>query len=278
MNNQKDIPKTELNSYGQAIDNPGKLALAHKPVYEFANKKTEKLVTALYMVTDCMEADEALKSKLRFLAVELLSDTHTLTLPLPIDKSTHVATLVSRVGEVLSFVGIASTIGFISEMNASILNREFKALIDELVPYQSSDAHVAVTLTEKLFEVEKPVETFLPREILKDKIPYNGHLLKRTYLSQSQANAIPPLTSRQPLKPIDKGERIEKILSLIKDLPAQAGKKNSAHSQEGISIKDISIAFTDCGEKTIQRELNALVAKGLIKKIGAKRWSRYQSL
>ena len=73
MNNQKDTQKTRLNSYGQTnvldIKN-----LNNKHIYEFANKKTEKLVTALYMVTDCMDTDDALKSKLRHLGVELLSD------------------------------------------------------------------------------------------------------------------------------------------------------------------------------------------------------------
>ena len=62
---------------------------------------------------------------------------------------------------------------------------------------------------------------------------------------------------------------MKKILSLIKDVDT---------TKSGVSIKDISSAFTDCGEKTIQRELNSLVAKGLVHKIGAKRWSRYQAV
>ncbi len=70
-------------------------------------------------------------------------------------------------------------------------------------------------------------------------------------------------TTPKPL--LDKEGRVSKILGIIKD-------------KKEVSIKDISIAFTDYSEKTIQRELNALVAKGTIKKIGAKRWSRYQAI
>jgi DeoR/GlpR family transcriptional regulator of sugar metabolism len=62
-----------------------------------------------------------------------------------------------------------------------------------------------------------------------------------------------------------KQDRTAKILALIKD-------------KKDLSIKDVSIAFTDCSEKTIQRELNTLVSKGHIRKVGSKRWSRYLSL
>ena len=41
-------------------------------------------------------------------------------------------------------------------------------------------------------------------------------------------------------------------------------------------IKDIVMSITGCSEKTIQRELSALVAQGVLKKIGEKRWSRYE--
>lgn len=42
-----------------------------------------------------------------------------------------------------------------------------------------------------------------------------------------------------------------------------------------LTIKDIAVSVTGCSEKTIQRELLALVAKGVLKKKGERRWSRY---
>src|ERR1035437_9225470 len=103
MNNQKDTQKTSLNSYGQ----PNVLdvkTFTDRPVYEFANKKTEKLVTALYMVTDCMDTDDALKGKLRQLGVELLSDMYKLASLSPMDKHVHISASLSHVDEILSFV------------------------------------------------------------------------------------------------------------------------------------------------------------------------------
>lgn len=42
-----------------------------------------------------------------------------------------------------------------------------------------------------------------------------------------------------------------------------------------LSIKDLSSVVKGCSEKTIQRELIALVEKGILNKTGERRWSRY---
>lgn len=41
------------------------------------------------------------------------------------------------------------------------------------------------------------------------------------------------------------------------------------------SIKDISGTITDCSEKTIQRELNALIKDNIVQRKGQRRWSTY---
>ena len=41
------------------------------------------------------------------------------------------------------------------------------------------------------------------------------------------------------------------------------------------TIKDISEIITDCSEKTIQRELNAMIEDSIVKRHGERRWSRY---
>lgn len=41
------------------------------------------------------------------------------------------------------------------------------------------------------------------------------------------------------------------------------------------TIKDISEIITDCSEKTIQRELNAMIAENIVKRQGERRWSTY---
>ena len=41
------------------------------------------------------------------------------------------------------------------------------------------------------------------------------------------------------------------------------------------TIKDISEIITDCSEKTIQRELNAMIEENIVKRQGERRWSKY---
>ena len=45
--------------------------------------------------------------------------------------------------------------------------------------------------------------------------------------------------------------------------------------KDPVSIKDITDSVTDCGPKTIQRELNHLIKDRLVIKIGDRRWSKY---
>ncbi|MFA6515176.1 MAG: hypothetical protein WCT42_02845 [Candidatus Paceibacterota bacterium] len=272
MNNQKDTQKTNVNIYEQSDVSDNK-SLANIPVYEFANKKTEKLVTALYMVSDCMDTDDALKGKLRLLGVELLSDMYKLATLSPMDKHIHITISLTHIYEILSFIEIAYTIGFISEMNTNILKKEFSFLASDLKLSQTKDKHFTFTLDEKMFELPELQSSGGVRQggvrqglaQIKDnnldkRTSFNtmSFMNKKSPLQNSEQKRTPNSTSNLA----DRQDRSNKIISLIK------GKKD-------ISIKDISLAFTDCSEKTVQRELNALVLKGQLKKTGAKRWSRY---
>lgn len=281
MNNQKDIEKTSsnqvANNQGQNTMSIGKSLISN--TYNHSNKKTEKLVTALYMVTDCMDTDDALKGKLRLLGVELLSDMYKLSTLEPMDKDKHIASSLSRVHEVISFIEIAYTIGFISDMNTHILKREFTVLIAELESYKSKDKHFTFTLDETMFDV--------PQESISDISDYSKNSGIKSTLSVFDSSSVikdiskptekrttintMSLIKRHPMSNsnTNKIDRSERIISILRSLSSKTGKPE-------ISIKDISSEFTDCSEKTIQRELNDLVSKGQIKKSGAKRWSKYQ--
>ncbi len=262
MNNQKDTQKTNLNSYGQSNALDVK-PFANKGIYEFANKKTEKLITALYMVTDCMDTDDALKSKLRQLGVELLSDMYNLSGLSPMDKHVHISASLSRVHEIISFVEIANTIGFISDMNTHILKKEFTLLVGELESHQEKDRHFTFTLDENMFNFPQVGPIGNQQDGIKDNNTKGTPLNTMSFMNTKTQSSVGQLSNsnHHVLSSGDKQERTSRILALVKD--------------KEVSIKDISKSFTDCSEKTIQRELNALVSKGQIKKIGEKRWSRY---
>ena len=273
MNNQKDTQKTSLNPYGQTDIYTEKI-LINKGSYDFANKKTEKLITALYMVTDCMETDETLRNKLRSLGVELLSDVYKINYLSITEKYSHIQKSLSRVSEIVSFIEIAQTIGFISEMNGLILKKEFSILAGEMKSYESKDKHFSFALDDKMFEVKN--------NILEDGLGLseNNNNTKENNIKDKSESFIKKKKTIKTNKKksnvsysdiaVNREDRVNKIISFIKD------RKKTYPREDGVPIKDIALAFVDVSEKTIQRDLNSLAEKGKIKKIGQKRWSRYQ--
>lgn len=305
MNYEKDIQNQTDNSTFIQKDT-SKTPFIYNAFSEFSIKKTQKLVTALYMVTDCMDADESLKLKMRSLGIELLSDIHQLSLMRATDKHFSVSSSLLKINEIISFVEIAFIIGFVSEMNTNILKSEFNLLKEEFVKYQDKNQ---VLITENPMSSSSPVARFsINKESLsvplptyndptsqtkpfwskdldnvsnedfddKGQIKDNKQVMSFTkkleilsYKNKIEAMDTPPQKS---FIKEDKSDRKDKIFKLIKS------KKDLLNGQEGVSIKDISSSFTDCSEKTIQRELNDLVQKGQIRKTGEKRWSRYHSI
>lgn len=277
MNNQKDIQRTGIKKYGQPNVSDNK-ALPDNGIYGLANKKTEKLVTALYLVSNCMDTDDALKGKLRLLGVELLSDIYQFSIFSPMEKSSFVSTPVARVYELLSFIEIAKTIGFISEMNSSILKNEFSKLAQDLKESVSKDRHFTFALDEKMFEVGESENGagYKASQAFQGVQNNQKDMSVRTFPTKYSFNNVSFMNTKSPIQKSqeertnnhnqvvqEKELRINKIISLVTE-------------KKDVSIKDISMLFSNVSEKTIQRELNSLVSKGQLKKTGSKRWSRYQ--
>jgi hypothetical protein len=213
------------------------------------------------MVTDCIDFDDALKTKLRSLGVELLSDMYKFSIFSVVDKHTHISTSISRTNEIISFIDIASTIGFISDMNAGILRREFSGLISELESHLPKKQQFSFVLNEEMFAIPRPLSEIKRTE-------YKGQTIGQS-IGHDKGHESPPRSDLRSEHPSSvrrggnsKTDRSEKIIFLMK-------------VKGEVSIKDISTTFTECSEKTIQRELNDLILKGQVKKIGEKRWSRY---
>lgn len=287
MNDQKDKLKnkqtnTQNNYMGSHVRNDK--SIGNEDVYSFVLKKTEKLVAALYMVTDCMDTDDAIKMKMRLRGVDVLSAVHQMSVLSPVEKHTHITSVRLQINEVISLVDISSTIGFISEMNARILRREFEVLIHELELHQGKIE--GVEEGAERFENRKISEFILSEEMFKiddsKSLSVSANTVnpmgiigqKKTFMSLGNNHGLSALSDKPKSQSYSKGQeevslpkedRSQKIKDIIKDKGGEFG----------LSIKDISVSFSDCSEKTIQRELNTLVSLGKIKKTGEKRWSRY---
>ncbi len=257
------------NSEGQDITEK-----ATEPSFSSLSKRTEKIVTALYLVTDCLEYEEPLREKLRTLGVDLLSLTTDFSHHTTLDRGFLVEDAIRAIQEIATFTRLAGAVGSISEMNASILMRELRRLEEDLraalVPVYSGVAKNAVSghflLGDELFQEQTPTQKTEPSSF--DKGQQKPQL---SPMSFTPRNAQPDIqkeddafkkTSRTSFDIAIKNNRRTTILKLIKD-------------KRMVSIKDICSVISDCSEKTIQRELGTLVDEGVLKRIGERRWSQY---
>ena len=195
-------------------------------------KKTEKLASAIYLVTSFFDDKEPLKWKLRTLSTELVSERVK-------DKS-HPAR------EIQTLFSVAKMASLVSEANYDILARELSQLENEVKGSLDLSFLPERTETAKL---ETSAQSLLEQSGVKDKIEKEGSLNK-------------PVLKEFGAVSVKKNNRQSIIIAILK-------------RKKEIMIKDISPVISGCSEKTIQRELSAMVQAGLVKKMGEKRWSRY---
>jgi len=199
-------------------------------------KKTERLASAVYLVTSFFADQEPMKWRLRTLSANLVSEDVK-------DKS-------STAREMVSLFAVAKNAALVSDQN-------FDILIGELTKLQD--------------EIEKPVDYSL----------ISPGPSREKYLPEPKGPDPVKDTSYLELNTEPEEKKVEK--PVLKGFGAVSVKKNSRQSiiigllkrKKEIMIKDVSPLISGCSEKTIQRELSAMVKQGVIKKMGDKRWSRY---
>jgi predicted transcriptional regulator len=154
----------------------------------------------------------------------------------------------------LTSLRLCSTLGFISKENSAILEGEYEQLIEKI----SAGNLVSPFLSSEEFSLPE-----LPQDDI--------FLTSQSLISST----LPSSNPQRVIKDINKGQ-----LKGHQKVNEQQAKRTSAILEivlknKGVSIKDIVAVVKDCSEKTIQRELAALVEKGLIRKQGERRWSIY---
>jgi hypothetical protein len=223
--------------------------------------KANRLAAAIFVVSNIINNDEELKTKIKNLSLELVSLSVNLKdTNFTITRNT-IFNLEKKSLELMSFLDIASMSELISKMNGNILKEEFKSFILELNKFSEK---FEISKTASVNDVFNSFHAFNSetREMLPVATAYG--LQKNLY--QNQENSDLKNVSQTIVTNANghnrKDNRRKAILEFIK------GHNNA-------NIKDIIPNITGCSEKTVQRELIVLIKEGKIKKIGERRWSRY---
>lgn len=256
------------------------------------SKKCERLATAIYLVTNFLSDTEPMKFRLRALSLELVRDASFAKNGSQTAEANVLEALRANIIETLSLLELAFIAGLVSEMNFTILKREYASLRDTIeIKKSSRESRTDSILGDNFFASSEPASSPRPNLgysrgqafVHTEPALSKGHSIGQTTTPMSDRNIkgqmVPkkeeranfgpkvgtqytPSATPRAITDVAKESRRTRILKLVKD------------SRE-VTIKDIATHFADLSEKTIQRELVSLVDSGVLKKFGERRWSRY---
>ncbi len=235
--------------------------------------KTNKLITALYMVTDIINKDEPLRNKLRTLGAGIISDMHLIEF----SCIGHIAPgTIEKISEIMSFLNVASAVNIISEMNTNILRKEFLELDRSIKESFDINEIKDKQINIEEFLSDSPLFITTPPFRHPSGIRRGGDSKGHTLGVQKGSTLLKAIKDMSDKKSnhinndafdVLKKQRREEITNII-----QKNNKNA-------TITDIKNGaygtLISCGEKTLQRELVSMVKDGVLNKTGEKRWSRY---
>src|SRR3989338_1149035 len=226
------------------------------------------LTLALYRVTDLLPQEEPLRRGIREKGGEIfaavISTRHSAD---PKGDADHawVATEI-----LLGYLAMARTLGCANPLNFLVLEREYRSLRDDIAVEETSlkDSvrESSKGQTEKKSQPErKKNESVSPIKSNPSSIP-----LSRTSAGvDSNGVKAPPswtgVSESMPPRPAKTGSANDRQKAIIGHLSDKGQAK----------ISDFYETFDGVSSKTIQRDLQDLVARNVIRKEGDKRWTIY---
>lgn len=232
----------------QAITDTSKRLVQDKEYYRYIFKKTEKIVSVVFYIMYRQQQDE--RVQLHTSDIQTAAQrVHNMVIT---SLDARVQAAVEPVRDVAlalialeSKLSVAHTAGVLSGEVMQLFSSEIDTVLRAMNRYIGEESDLSLAEDE-------PMES-------------RGRQQKRTAQTPQQPTreqqASPPHHKAQPETPqtVNRRERITTIL----EAKGEAG------------IKAISDIITECSEKTIQRELNAMIKDGTVERRGERRWSTY---
>ncbi|MDE1975458.1 MAG: hypothetical protein KGI49_03050 [Patescibacteria group bacterium] len=218
-------------------------------------KKTEKITAALYLVSGLLKDQEPLKWELRDKGMDLIASSFTASSTMPGDKSAVIQSLFTSALETISILNVAKISNLVSDMNYKILVREIDGILGILKDRLAQSAEKAgYVLSDDFFKTPNLIGSGSRTDTgMTDKGHANQTVNRRLAADniRSHSDTVEKKNKRQ-----------ESIIAVLR-------------TQSHLTIRDFTKVIKDVSAKTIQRELLELTAKGVIRKEGERRWSRY---
>lgn len=223
--------------------------------------KSYRLAAAIFVVSNIIDQNEELRTKMKKLSLDLVSMSVNLKDINFYDTRKLITDIEKNSLELMSMLDIASISGLVSKMNGGILKEEFQSFVLELKKFSEELEDNKNTSVKGIFRESLIAKPVTPQDISDS-------------LWQDRINIAYKKENRNNLKNVvengSKNNNGHKRKDLRKNMILDFVKGHN-----NVSIKDIAPNIVGCSEKTVQRELNQLINEGRIKKSGERRWSRY---
>jgi len=222
---------------------------------ERAYRRAERIVAGIILLTNHILGEDDLRRLSRNIALSLLTQILDLKDEMRSLSSGKMRDLQVSIRHLISLVKMMVFSGFVSFQNAEVVT----AALEELNTFVTVSARSALSESLQLSK-EDFMDTHGPykgqAKDIKDRVRIRDNV---SIKDMSVISGTPP---RQSGNATVLNQKSEGILSVLK-----AGGEQS--------LPDVAAHLPEYGEKTIQRELALLVERGIVKRTGLKRWSRY---
>lgn len=282
QNNKKDMT---LNSAGLSLFNGDNY-------FYHVFKKTQKILSAAYLITDFISDTDPIKQAIRDAGLALYKSAAEMSISASPNRKNVLDKFFSCGLSLISFCQVSSQAGMMSVMNAEIMSDEIRMLMQAVeereVPHKLGRSFV---ISRDLLQTDT-----IPQSAVSESANHYtnqngqshgvGHSAKQGFGGEyKKANAGSATASRVSQGVSSSGaQRPQQRPSYDLASSGSTQEKDNSRRQKivdlikmkgEVSIKDISDNFFDCSEKTIQRELISLVEDGVLSRTGERRWSRY---
>ncbi len=257
-------------------------------------KKSERILAALYLVSDLLSDSEPLKWTLRERGAEMHALSFLMNTGDPTQKNNALRNLYLAITETVSYLRVGLLSGIISQMNFDLLDQELMSLVNTLHERAHAEReHHGYVLSQTFFDTTGVAEHVLSK--YKNSLVKNyGHLNEQSTnikdnkgvnIKDGSKDTIPSskvnndrVFSKDNINKDD--IEIKSSRSLVSIVDTKKDNRRTLildllSKKSNLSIKDFSLVIKDCSEKTIQRELVELVDQGVLIRNGERRWSTY---
>jgi hypothetical protein len=209
--------------------------------FSYICDRIQKITEAVYRVTDLLSDKEPLKWEIREKSVEIFTVFLGLQNKVSLERDAGLEKAENLIGQLTAVFSLFSGNRNFSSINFKILEESYEKIKKSISEEIQKDGFIKLLLDTQAIG------------------QHNGqNNVRKAILDKPRAMPVKRIIHQVR----NHQDRKDKIFTIIQD-------------KKEVTVGELSAIFKECSEKTIQRDLLEMVAKGLLRKEGDKRWRKY---